>query len=183
MAPRTPPRTILDAGPGATTVGIMGPGGPGERVPVTDLKRPELIAAATLAYPGIRGDAWMRQSNPAIVDALVNANLPAGITDWAPPDPKHAKERAAKAARRAARDAGAPSPVKPVDNPARGESRPNGATSAPTDPRLEVLFDLLRGQVPDRRGADAALELTLAAQSLEQAVEAIRAAAAAVTDL
>lgn len=79
------PRRVTSTMVGSSTVMLTDHDGQDKRVSVADLIRPELVRAATLAYPGINGRSWLHQTNVAIRRALVNADLPAGIHDEPPP--------------------------------------------------------------------------------------------------
>lgn len=185
MAPRTPPRTVVDAQPGWNTVAIHAPGHLDDMAPalVSDLKRPELIAAATLAYPGIRGDRWLRQPNSAIVAALTNADLPAGITDGPPPDTERAAKRAFSARRRAAREQAAPVPLPEPESAGDRGTATNGSTPTPATYRpdeetaVAMLLEVIRGGgKPDTSDRDQRLidHLTTAAASLTAAANILR---------
>lgn len=86
------PRHVTAAHPGAGTVTLTEHDGTTATAQVSELIRQELIPAATLAFPGIPGNRWLRQSNEAIRRALVDVTLPPGI-DQAPPPVSNGRTR------------------------------------------------------------------------------------------
>lgn len=100
------PRHVTAAQPGAGTVTLTEHDGTTATAQVSELIRQELIPAATLAFPGIPGNRWLRQSNDAIRRALVDVTLPPGIEQAPPPV---SNGRAKKV-----RNAPAPTPIPPV---------------------------------------------------------------------
>ena len=110
------PRRITHASVGAGTVDATDHYGSPIFLPVAELIRPELIRAATLAYPGIPGNRWLRHGNDVIRLALTHADLPTGIGDGVP-DGWSPKRVSAPPERRAVGTPNSPRPAQSTGRP------------------------------------------------------------------
>jgi len=75
----TPARDVLSVSDDGMTCEVGSSGFPIETVPVSSLKRPELLRAAKVRFPDSNGKAWFSITAVALVDAIQTGTLPVGF--------------------------------------------------------------------------------------------------------